>query len=98
MDLGERSAVHVFHNHEVIVANLSQVIGLGDVSVDQLDREFGLVDERGDELLIRRQVRKNLFDAHGLLDPVDIVGQPLEDLGHAPLGDLFHEVVLTSGP
>ena len=96
-DVAQRATLDVFHDNEVVVAGFPQVVDLGDVAVGEHHRDLRLGDQHADEFFVRGGAREDLLDDHGPLDAVQIVGEPLEDLGHAALGDLLQQIILAHG-
>jgi hypothetical protein len=64
----EVAALDVLDGEEVLVADAPDLEDLGDVDVLQLDRDLRLVDEARDELLVLREMRKDLLDDAELLE------------------------------
>ncbi len=87
--LGERLAVHVFHDEKDLAGLVHDVEGLHDVWVDDARGEANFVAEHLDELGLARQLLVHAFDR----DDAREAARPEEPAevhtGHAPHADLF---------
>jgi hypothetical protein len=84
----------VFHHHEVLPADLAEVVGLDDVGVDEVGHEPGLADEVLLELLDRRVLLADQFDRDDLLEisGAALVGHV--DDTHAALRELLDHLIV----
>jgi hypothetical protein len=73
-------AAHILHDHEVLAADLAQVVGLDDVGVDQVGDEPGLPDE----ILLE-------FGDRGVLLADQLHGDRLPELPGPVLVGLVHD-------
>ncbi len=87
-------AIDVLHGDVVGVLDLAEVVDVDDVVVVELRGQLGLIDEHLDEVLVVRQMGKDLLDGDRLLESFDAAHPRLPDLGHAARGDLLDHHVL----
>ena len=88
-------SIDVFHRDKIVVADLAQIGDLANVGMRETDRNFRLVDEHLDELVVFGKVGQNTFDDEQPFEPADAESFGLEYFGHSADGDSVEEKVLS---
>jgi len=83
------------HRDEVRIFHRAEVVDLDDVLVIQEGGQLRLVDEGGDELLLVREVGKDLLDGDELLEPLDADDLRPVQLGHPARSEFFDQEILS---
>src|SRR6478736_3341607 len=92
--LFEIYAPYELHRHEVLFANLAEVVRLEDVGVDEVGHEPGLADEILLELRDARVLLANQLDGDDLAEIADSLLGGFVDQSHAAFGQFAGEFVL----
>ena len=92
--LFEMHASNKFHDHEILSANLAQVVGLNDVGVDQIRDQSSLADEVLLELRDGRVFLTDQFDRDDLAEVSSTALHRFIDQSHAPFSDLSSQLIV----
>lgn len=90
----EVHAADKFHHHEILPADLAEMVGLDDVGMDQVRDQPGLADEVLLELLDRREFLADQLDGHDFLEIANAELHRLVDHAHAALRELVQHLVV----
>ena len=83
-----------FHRHEILLANLPQMVGLNDIRVDQISHQLGFADEIVPELLNGRVFLPNQLDRDDLAETTDTTLGGLVNHAHSAFGDFSGKFVV----
>jgi hypothetical protein len=86
-------AIDELHGDVQLLADLTQLVGLRDLRVDQPRGQLGLVDEHRLVQRLGRQVRQQALDDQPLGEAVLPRGRGHEQLGHASDGEALDQLV-----
>ena len=93
VDRAQVLPVEKFHRDEVRILHRAEIVDLDDVLVIQECGKLRLVDEGGDELLLVREVGKDLLDGDELLEPLDADDLRPVQLRHPAGRELFEQEI-----
>ena len=88
-------AIYVFHDHEILLPELAEVVGLDDVRVDQICHQPGFADKVVLELNDGRIFFADQFDGHGLAELSGAALDGFKNQSHAAIGDLTNHLVVS---
>ena len=85
---------NIFHSHEILLSNLSQVIGLHNIGVDEVSHQFCLANKIVTKFLNRRVFFADQFDCHNFPEPTNSSLGCLVDQSHSTLRNFTGQFVV----